>query len=88
MNTQGGGGTDWILPTNAWTCQFTQCTGINQPPIWTYAQLPSGANVLEGDEFNVSDVVATNVWGSTYTGTGTAHGLVRWNGTAWTLVGK
>ena len=48
----GGGGVSWLLPTNAYTASFEKC---NVYPVWTFAQLPTGANVLEGDEFDISD---------------------------------
>lgn len=83
-NESGGAGVPWVLPTNAYTALFYQC---NTQPIWTFLQLPSGGNVLEGDEFNISDS-NTATWGATVAGSGSTHGLVRWNGTNWTLVGK
>ncbi len=79
-----GGGTDWVLPTNAYTAIFLQC---NINPVWTYSQLPSGGNVIEGDEFNISDS-NTATWGATAGGSGSNHVLVRWNGSNWTVVGK
>lgn len=83
----GGAGVPWILPTNAYTAQFINC---NTSPVWTYSQLPTGGNVLEGDEFNISDGTNGLSWGdvATNTGTHTTHYLVRYNGTNWTVVGK
>lgn len=80
----GGIGVAWIAPTNAYTAQFLQC---NTQPIWTFAQLPSGGNVVEGDEFNISDS-NTATWGATAAGSGSNHVLVRWNVANWTVVGK
>jgi hypothetical protein len=36
--------------------------------------------------FNVSDAAASPAWRSTYTGGGTTHAQVRYNGSAWTIV--
>ena len=83
----GGTGASWVNPTNAYTSAFINC---NNDPIWTFSQLPTGGNVLEGDEFNISDAhTSGGLWGQTVTGSGgtTTRGLVRWNGTNWTLVG-
>jgi hypothetical protein len=80
-----GTGVNWILPTNAYTAQFENCS-VN--PIWTYSQLPTGANVLEGDEFNISDP-NTATWGANVTASGSSGRiLVRWNGSNYTVVGK
>jgi Pectate lyase superfamily protein len=78
----GGSGVGWVLPTNACTAFFNNC---NIQPVWKYSQLPTGGNVFEGDEFSVSDI-NTATWGTTYTGGGANHGLVRWNGSHWTVV--
>lgn len=81
----GGAGVSWSLPTNAYTAQFINC---NTEPVWTFSQLPTGGNVLEGDEFSISDST-TNTWGANVTvGTGTNHVLVRWNGSNYTVVAK
>jgi hypothetical protein len=75
-------GANWVLPANSYTAQFQNC---NIQPVWKYSQLPTGGNVLEGDQFNVSDVNGT--WGTAYAGGGGTHGLVRWNGSNWTVMG-
>lgn len=81
----GGAGVPWILPTNAYTALFVNC---NTQPAWTYSQLPTGGNVLEGDEFNITDST-TAVWGANVTvGGGANRVLVRWNGSNYTVVGK
>ena len=82
-----GGGTPWVLPSNAYTALFQDC---NVFPVWTYSQLPTGGNVVEGDMFNISDGTNGLAWGATATNTGThtTHYLVRYNGTNWTVVGK
>lgn len=80
-----GTGVPWIAPTNAYTAQFLQC---NTQPIWTFAQLPTGGNVLEGDEFSISNST-TATWGANVTmGGGSSRVLIRYNGTNWTVVGK
>jgi hypothetical protein len=81
----GGGGVNWITPTNAYTAKFSQC---NVQPVWTYSQLPTGGSVLEGDEFDISDGNSAT-WGANVTAGGSSNrALVRWNGTNWTVVGK
>lgn len=81
----GGTGVSWSLPTNAYTAQWISC---NIEPVWTFSQLPSGGNVLEGDEFSISDST-TNTWGANVTvGSGSDHVLVRYNGTNFTVVAK
>ena len=76
-------GSNWNNPTNAYTATFIAC---NNQPIWAHSALPTtnNVNVFEGNEFNVSDI--NGGWGTTYTGGGTTHGLVRWNGTAYTVM--
>lgn len=83
----GGGGANWVAPTNAYTAQFIKC---DTQPVWTYAQLPTGGDILEGDEFDISDGTNGLAWGATATNTGThtTHYKVRYNGTNWTVVGK
>jgi hypothetical protein len=79
----GGAGVSWLTPTNAYTAKFRN---NNVSPIWTYAQLPTGGNVLEGDEFNILDST-TATWGAKVTtGGGSNRVLVRWNGSNWTVV--
>jgi Pectate lyase superfamily protein len=79
-----GGGVAWTLPTNAYTAQFIKC---NTQPVWTFSQLPSGGDVLEGDEYSISDS-SSATWGSTVAGSGSNHVSTRYNGTNWTVVGK
>lgn len=82
-----GGGVDWEPPTNAYTARFIEGS---LSPIWLFSALPSGGNVFEGDEFNISDGTNGLNWGDTATNTGThtTHYLVRYNGSNWTVVGK
>lgn len=82
-NQTGGLGVQWVPPTNAMTAEFVSC---NIKPIWTFSQLPTGGNVLEGDEFDISDS-NTAIWGATAAGSGTNHVRVRYNGTNWTVMG-
>lgn len=78
-------GPNWITPSNAYTAQFLNS---NVQPIYTFAGLPSGGNVLEGDEFNISDS-NTASWGTNVTAGGSTNRvLTRWNGSNWTVVGK
>lgn len=76
------GGAGWRIPSNAYSFLFDEC---NIDPTWLFSQLASGANVFEGDEFTVTDS-GTLSWGASYTGGGTDHALVRWNGSAWTVM--
>ena len=87
FNEAGGLGVPVSLPTNAYTAIFDTCS---VSPVWTFSQLPTGGNVLEGDEFNISDGTNSLTWGQTETATGThtTHRLVRYNGTNWTIVGQ
>lgn len=81
----GDTGANWVLPSNAYTATFDNC---NIQPVWTFSQLPSGGNVLEGDEFNISDGNSAT-WGANVTAGGSSNRvLVRWNGSNWTVVGK
>ena len=88
-----GTGVPWVPPTNAYTATFLNCSedagsgSVGFNPIWTFSQLPSGGNVLEGDEFNISDGTNSLTWGQTETATGThtTHRLVRWNGSNYTI---
>jgi hypothetical protein len=79
----GGGGVSWSPPGNAYTALFENC---NTYPIWTYSQLPTGGNVLEGDEFDIGDS-NTATWGAIGAGGGSNHVRVRYNGTNWTVMG-
>lgn len=81
----GSSGADWTVPTNAYTASFERC---NVQPVWTYSQLPTGTDVLEGDEFDISDST-TATWGANVTvGGGSNRVRVRYNGTNYTVVGK
>lgn len=80
----GGSGVPWVVPTNAQTALFIN---NNVQPIWTFAQLPTGVNRLEGDEFDISDS-PTATWGANVTiGGGSNRVSIRFNGTNWTVVG-
>ena len=87
FKSDAGGGANWILPTNAFTALFQSC---NIDPIWTFSQLPTGGNVLEGDQFSISDGTNSLTWGQpeTATGTHTTHRLVRYNGSSYTIVAQ
>jgi len=55
------------------------------PVIFTYAQLPT-ANAAEGLMLSMSNA-NTAAWGQPVTDAGANHALVRYNGSAWTVVG-
>ena len=82
----GGGGSSWVLPTNAYTARLENC---NTAAVWTFSQLASegGSNVLEGEEFDISDC-NTTTWGANAAGSGSSRVRVRYNGTHYTVVGK
>lgn len=62
-------------------------TVANFGAVLLFANLPT--NPVEGDMYNISDGnILGGLWGGVVTGGGTARCLVRWNGTAWTAVGK
>ena len=77
-------GTNWSLPSNAYTARLRNC---NTAETWTYSQLPTGGNVLEGDEYDITDS-NTATWGATAAGSGSNHVRVRYNGSNYTVVGK
>lgn len=77
------GAVDWIQPSNAYSGWFRFCSLQN--PFWTFSQLPTGGNVVEGDQYNVTDI-NTASWGVSYSGGGSTHGTVRWNGSGWTVL--
>ena len=82
---QNGTGANWVLPSNAFTAWFQSS---NIEPVWIYSQLPQTTNVLEGDEFSISDS-PTATWGANVTtGSSSNHILVRYNGTNYTVVAK
>lgn len=54
--------------------------------VYTVAGLPTG--VAAGVLANVSDGTAALTWGTAVTGGGSTSYLVRYNGSAWTVVGK
>ena len=92
-NASGLGGVTWSMPSKAHTAKWINCD--NPAPIFTYDNLPTGANVTEGDEFMISDAATGNCddaacnWGTNVTGGGgLLHRKVRWNGSNWTVVGK
>jgi hypothetical protein len=86
-----GSGFDWDTPSNAYTAQWLNC---NIAPTWTYSQLgtTNGVNVLEGDQVTITDGAksggGTAGWGDAVQGGASQRLLVRWNGSAWTVVGK
>jgi hypothetical protein len=95
-------GVNWRLPTTAHTADFINCITNNgtaptaEPaPVYLYSGLPTGANRREGDEYTISDALAANCsdsacnWGANVTaGGGALFRRVRFNGSAWTVVGK
>lgn len=83
VNT-GGSGSSLSFPGNAYTARFYN---NNIDPLWTFSQLPTGGNVLEGDEFDITNS-NTATWGATVGGGGSNRVRVRYNGTNWTVVGK
>jgi hypothetical protein len=83
------GGVPWQLPTTAHTAQFINC---NIVPIYTFASLPTGANVFEGDQFDISDspiAAPGNFASKVMSGGGANHVRVRWNAqtATWTVCG-
>ena len=87
-DTGGGGGANWVPPTNAYTAHWQACNF--SPEIWTWSQLPTigGGNDQEGDEYNISDP-NTATWGANVTGSGSSgHVLIRNNKTNYTVVAK
>lgn len=84
-SVSGGTGVNWILPTNAYTAFLKNC---NEKQLWTFSQLPTGGNLLEGDEFDITDA-NTTTWGANVTsGGGSSRIRVRYNGTNLTVMGK
>ncbi len=83
-NTSTHGGLTWGLPASP-TSLTTKFIGCNVSPVFTVAQL--FASSFEGDSYNVSDS-NSSTWGATAGGSGSTHAKVRWNGSAWTVVGK
>lgn len=84
-----GTGLSWDYPTNAYTMTQLNC---NESKAWTYSQLPTGSNALEGDLFTITDGAksggGTAGWGDAVQGSAAQRLLVRWNGSAYTVVGK
>lgn len=88
------GGVAWSMPTVASQAQWFNDS--NPAALFTYANLPTGGNVTEGDEYMISDALAANcadgscsTFATNVTGGGGAlHRKVRWNGSNWTLVGR
>lgn len=77
-------GTVWQIGTLAQNACFINNASI--APIWTFASLPSGANVREGDRYDISDA-NTTAWGANVTAGGSTNRCnVRWNGSNWTVV--
>ena len=55
-----GTGLSWDYPANAYTMTQLNC---NEAKAWTYSQLPTGGNALEGDLFTITDSTTTT-WGA------------------------
>lgn len=51
--SNGMGGAAWAMPTKAHAARFINCN--NPAPIFTFANLPIGSNVTEGDQYDISD---------------------------------
>lgn len=84
VNTSTHGGLAWHLPVTPahLTGMFVGC---NVAPVCTVSALP--ASPFEGDCYNVSDS-NSSTWGATPAGSGSTHAKLRYNGSAWTVVGK
>lgn len=78
-----GAGVAYTMPSTGTGGKFLACGAAN-----VITTIPTGAaNLVEGDEFNVSNS-NTAVWGATYATGGANHVKVRYNGTNFTVVGK
>ncbi len=85
----GGSGVPWRIPAaSAWP-QFIACAGIDAstgPTTGTrylYSGLPTGGDVLEGDEYDISDGNTGTIGANVTAGGGANRIHVRWNGTNW-----
>jgi hypothetical protein len=88
----GGTGAAWRNPSASVWPKFIECSGIDAstgPTTGTrylFANLPSGSDLLEGDEFDISNG-STPTIGSAVTGTGANRVHIRWDGTSWICTG-
>ncbi len=86
-----GNGTLFLKGNSTWAASdpLSTFTGTvreyQRAAVFTFATLPS--TPAEGLEIDISNSNST-VWGATVTGSGSGHCLVRYNGSAWTVVGK
>jgi hypothetical protein len=83
-----GGIIPWTMPTKARTAQFINCN--NTVPIFTFANLPTGSDVVFGDEYIISNsnvtVVAANFGATVTGGAPNVTAKVRWDGSNWIIV--
>jgi Pectate lyase superfamily protein len=84
--------TSWVMPTtNLAMVSFRNCN--NPSAALRFRDLPGqpgyGAppNSIEGMEFDITDG-STATWGATVSGGGSNHVKVRYNGSAWTVIGR
>jgi hypothetical protein len=84
-------GVPWSMPSTAYTAKWINCN--NPAPIFTYAKLtPTITGAIpptEGDEYTISNGPNSPTWGQVVNSgnLGTTHVKVRYNGSAWTVVG-
>jgi hypothetical protein len=84
-----GGGVPWRIPTASGWPRLIECSAIDSSQMapygtrYTYSGLPTGGDVLEGDEFDISDGNNGTIGGTVTAGGGSNRIRVRWNGTNW-----
>jgi hypothetical protein len=84
-----GAGVPWRIPADSAWPRFIECQGIGSDtdaPYGTryeYDALPTGDDVREGDEFDISDGNSSTIGASVTAGGGANRIKVRWNGTNW-----
>jgi len=85
----GGAGVPWRIPTASGWPQFVGCAGISANVVAPYgtryhfANLPSGGDLLEGDEFDIDDGNSGTIGGNVTAGGGSNRVRVRWNSSNW-----
>ncbi len=72
----------WVFPASADAASFIGC---NHAAVYTFANINAAPD--EGDSVNVSNSNSAT-WGATAAGGGSTHAKLRYNGSAWTVVGK
>jgi hypothetical protein len=84
-----GAGVPWRIPTDSAWPRFIECismsSNIDAPygMRYAYARLPTGSDVREGDEFDISDGNTSTIGANVTAGGGANRIKVRWNGTHW-----